>query len=490
MPRITRNAQELLKIAQDLRARKALVQHGRHIFMYRHVQTNQVLYSFYPGLDKRHLDQIPFIGKKSKPAQIRPDLWAPYCTVNFPTPEQGLDAFKRLRELRTLHETRWDVHNQGWEEVPKKVRIKKIQDQEANSVADLAQVLAAQKEIGLIKEETSDDVEIRQERFLKKLWAEVEPLAQAVKEGELGRVQTEMKQLTKEVASAVENKDSSKVQRLTAVKQELRQRNRKMLWARDLWHKHSIALGRDVRAKRTQEAREAAIAERERVTAEERLQYAKDYNVSLEALELSEKEQTAVWSKIWDSILLEQRQDVARKKRAPPVTVQREEREKQATMQGIPKRAIEVFEDDMARSDGAFYMKDLNESLLPDRLKTSIEPYSLQNVEIKWADLRSAEFVPIEKWPQEVVHDSLGMIERGMPLPDKTKERGDPWITREEYEQKLKMIQDTYEANVRSEEDEMRKAKGRSDSSNEEPKQGIWKYVPKVPSFGRKPLSA
>ena len=32
---------------------KTLVKHGKHVFMFRHVQTNQVLYSLYPGLDVR-----------------------------------------------------------------------------------------------------------------------------------------------------------------------------------------------------------------------------------------------------------------------------------------------------------------------------------------------------------------------------------------------------------------------------------------------------
>lgn len=164
---------------------EAVAEHGRYIYAYCHIRTNQVVYSFTQTLHNASaLRQLPDLGANNKDARLRKDLWKPLYTLCLPSdsPEtlrQGLHAFKKLREWRTLHETSWtpspllskpkteteieqmreklsDRGGNRKENVydlitreKKKLRIKSVLDQKANSVADLAAVLLAQEEMGV-----------------------------------------------------------------------------------------------------------------------------------------------------------------------------------------------------------------------------------------------------------------------------------------------------------------------------------------------------
>lgn len=56
------------------------------------------------------MKQLPFVGKKSKPATIRRDLWAPIACIKFPQGrgDVGNGVFRLLRELKHLSEVSWD----------------------------------------------------------------------------------------------------------------------------------------------------------------------------------------------------------------------------------------------------------------------------------------------------------------------------------------------------------------------------------------------
>ncbi|KAL8916446.1 MAG: hypothetical protein Q9208_008512 [Pyrenodesmia sp. 3 TL-2023] len=136
-------------------AAKQAVVHGTQIFFYNNIRTNQVVYSLTRALNNHaSLAQLPFLGKKTVPARLRKDLWHPLCLIEFPHPSQGLLAYRRLREFRRLHETsyplslvtRTDGPHAGNQLLPKKKRGKVLMDQKANSIADLAAVLALQKQ--------------------------------------------------------------------------------------------------------------------------------------------------------------------------------------------------------------------------------------------------------------------------------------------------------------------------------------------------------
>ncbi|KAG6039288.1 hypothetical protein E4U41_003018 [Claviceps citrina] len=91
-------------------ARQGPPDHGEKIWVFSHRRTNQVVYSFKDKLDAFHaLKQLPFNGKKTKPAKIRKDYWQPLATIRFPAGqgEVGRSVFQRLRELKHLHEVAW-----------------------------------------------------------------------------------------------------------------------------------------------------------------------------------------------------------------------------------------------------------------------------------------------------------------------------------------------------------------------------------------------
>ncbi|KAL1302371.1 hypothetical protein AAFC00_002774 [Neodothiora populina] len=151
---------------------KRLADHGRHIFFYNHCWTGQTIYSLERSLNNTLLKQLPYAGKKTIPAGIRKDIWRPLLSVTFPTPSQGLQAFRKLREYRKLHELSWaqpTVANNGMLDLenpyvrtetprpPKKERSRLIMDQRENSVADLAAVLREQAAAGEQKQKTEAD---------------------------------------------------------------------------------------------------------------------------------------------------------------------------------------------------------------------------------------------------------------------------------------------------------------------------------------------
>lgn len=105
------------------------------------------------------LGQLPFNGKKTVPAALRKDLWAPFALISFPRGEEavGLSAFQKLREYRRLHELLWDesLRTDKDGKIISRIELgRKLCDQKANSVADIATVLnkigtPEGKEIGL-----------------------------------------------------------------------------------------------------------------------------------------------------------------------------------------------------------------------------------------------------------------------------------------------------------------------------------------------------
>ncbi|KAL7795785.1 transcriptional regulation of mitochondrial recombination domain-containing protein [Trichoderma ceciliae] len=84
--------------------------HGENIWVFAHRRSEQVIYSFTKKLDGFHgLAQLPFNGKKTKPAKLRKDYWAPLALIRF-RPGQGSvgrSVFQKLRELKHLHEVAW-----------------------------------------------------------------------------------------------------------------------------------------------------------------------------------------------------------------------------------------------------------------------------------------------------------------------------------------------------------------------------------------------
>lgn len=171
------NAFKTHQSKEGTRLRKALnaLTHGKNIFVYHNIRTNQVVYSLTRYLEKNNvLRQLFYHGKKTIPATLRKDMWVPYYSVHFADTKIGLRAYHLLREFsmqrqlsppremitisdRYLDQKRprdpekakeFDekyVSKIGWL-MEKKERARVVMDQKATSVADVAAVLAIQEE--------------------------------------------------------------------------------------------------------------------------------------------------------------------------------------------------------------------------------------------------------------------------------------------------------------------------------------------------------
>ena len=86
------------------------------------------------------------------PAALRRDLWTPLCVLSFPRARQGLDAFQKLRELKTRHEVAYPLARiqqpadspHAGQLLGQVARRRALQDQKPYAVADMAAVLALQ----------------------------------------------------------------------------------------------------------------------------------------------------------------------------------------------------------------------------------------------------------------------------------------------------------------------------------------------------------
>lgn len=145
--------------------------HGEKIWVFSHRRSDQIIYSFKEQLDGFHgLKQLPFNGKKTKPAKLRKDYWSPLATIEFPQGQGsiGRSVFQKLRELKHLHEVAWteEVRYKTPDEFTDKQKLRHAEEeakgnsyrpirtkqergfalnaQKANSIADIAAVLAGQ----------------------------------------------------------------------------------------------------------------------------------------------------------------------------------------------------------------------------------------------------------------------------------------------------------------------------------------------------------
>jgi len=137
--------------------------HGKFIYFFSNLRTNQVIYSLEREIhtekqERILLKQLPFYAKKTVPTKLRKDLWKPFATITFPDAAHGLQAFKLLKEYRMVRDHSWtiatpsipaegadgasqilDVNPGGW--FTKKERAKLLMDQRATSVADLSHII-------------------------------------------------------------------------------------------------------------------------------------------------------------------------------------------------------------------------------------------------------------------------------------------------------------------------------------------------------------
>ncbi|KAF4824038.1 hypotheticall protein [Colletotrichum tropicale] len=140
--------------------------HGEQIWVWSHQLTRQVVYSHSKTMEShRVLRQLPFNGKKLRPAALRKDYWKPMAMIQLPkgAGAAGQSVFQKLREFRKMHELCWDESlrfdvvktealsspEKGGPPVKERRRVlnkfergQRLNDQYANSIADMAAALA------------------------------------------------------------------------------------------------------------------------------------------------------------------------------------------------------------------------------------------------------------------------------------------------------------------------------------------------------------
>ncbi|KAF4969674.1 hypothetical protein FSARC_3120 [Fusarium sarcochroum] len=173
--------------------------HGENIYVFGHRRSDQIIYSFDKKLDGFHdLKQLPFNGKKTKPAKLRKDYWSPFAHISFPAGKGaiGRSVFQKLRELKHLHEVAWDDefrhkrpeeytaadHKRIAEEEKKgnkdfrPIRTKEergiaLNAQKSNSIADMAAILSGAGRGNKIVTSEGDESSPRKLLGVKVNWA-------------------------------------------------------------------------------------------------------------------------------------------------------------------------------------------------------------------------------------------------------------------------------------------------------------------------------
>ncbi|KAI0512670.1 hypothetical protein F5B22DRAFT_301236 [Xylaria bambusicola] len=121
--------------------------HGEKIYVFKHFLDGMTVYSHDPVLKaNRAFRQIPFNGKKLRPAKLRKDYWRPMAMIQFPDGqgEVGRSVYQRLRECKKLHEYSWGdsvLYGEKGETLTTHDRGRRLNDQRANTIADMAAVL-------------------------------------------------------------------------------------------------------------------------------------------------------------------------------------------------------------------------------------------------------------------------------------------------------------------------------------------------------------
>ncbi|OSS43397.1 hypothetical protein B5807_11996 [Epicoccum nigrum] len=347
--------------------------HGQVIYVFRSIKTNQIIYSLQELLDVHHLAQLPFIGKHSVPAQLRPDEWTPHCVITFATPEQGHNAFRKLREFRKLHEVSWHKTNPGWTQMKKEERIKKIMDQRANTSADMAEVLRLQEAHGEAMTVALQEQREKVAKFMDEKWQSIGTIAEAAAAG--GGTTNNVKWLEHEIRRLTEKMKMKHLQK-----------------------------------EEDQKALAAARASHE--TRLKRVQYALRKTEQFKALQAKLETQSAPAREAGaEAKLADLHARIAALRDAlenPDPTRSQEHLDVDADL-------LERHTKDASDLEAAFVAKEQFESrdhhiarsVLPAALKKQLPtPYTLDGVTLMWADMKDAMYAA-GAWPDAILHETL-----------------------------------------------------------------------------------
>ena len=322
-----------------------------------------------------HLAQLPFIGKHSVPSALRPDEWTPHCVITFATPEQGHNAFRKLREFRKLHEVSWEKTNPGWKQLKIEQRIKKIMDQRANMSADLAEVLRMQATHGEAMTIALEEQQQKATEFMDKKWASIDSVANAAVNKEKSAdsvkwLEHEIRRLTQKLKMKHMQKDADQ-KALEAARSSHETRLKRVQYA----------LRKAEQFKKIQEELIAKAAPANEAGAEETLAELRQQVTALrEALENPDPTRSQEDLDV-DADLLERH----------TVDIMTLEEAFEA------KKQVDTRDHYIARS------------VLPQHLKKTLPtPYTLEGVQVMWADMQDALYAA-GSWPEAIAHETLAV---------------------------------------------------------------------------------
>jgi hypothetical protein len=320
-----------------------------------------------------HLAQLPFIGKHSVPAQLRPDEWTAHCVITFATPEQGHNAYRKLREFRKLHEFSWQKTNPGWTLLKKEERIKKIMNQRANTSADMAEVLRLQMVHGEAMAAALDEQRVKVAKFMDEKWQSIGTVAEAAATGK--GTTNNVKWLEHEIRRLTEKMKMKHLQK---------EEDQKTLAAARASHETRLrrvqyALRKTEQFKTLQAKLEAQSAPANEEGAEAKLASLHAKIATLrDALENPDPTRSQEHLDV-DADLLERH----------------------------TKSAADLEAAFAAKEQAESRDHHIARSVLPAVLKKQLPtPYTLEGVNVLWADMKDAMYAA-GAWPEAILHDTL-----------------------------------------------------------------------------------
>ncbi|KAK0945360.1 hypothetical protein LTR29_003208 [Friedmanniomyces endolithicus] len=397
--------------------------HGRYIYAYCNIRTNQVVYSLTHTLNSHAaIKQLPDIGANYTPTHIRKDIWRPLWTLALPIEDphsraQGLHAFKKLREYRKLHELTWKPslaltkrYTDAEVELEQKkldqrggskkenvydvikrrkwtLRVRTVMDQKATSIADLAAVLLEQEEVGR-KTTAKREVEVAKDRRAEV--KEILALARTHRKEGVGGLESELEG----VRSRLENKEPDS----EGMSKGMLRREQGRL------------MGRIARIKF---AADAVAGLQDPSKAEQTLEVKAETDA--EADEVAESDETSSPSTSAPGPAPASAQTEEAAVAGEPTSSSAEPPTEPATP-STERRTISEWSALLPSFSEVEIAKLPKLSPLRAKLRRLRSPiYSANNVTVIWKDLLDAEFAGV--WPDGVVHERMNIMGKGYSSP-------------------------------------------------------------------------
>ncbi len=289
--------------------------------------------------------------------------------MTFPTPEQGQNAFRQLREFRKLHELAWVKTNPEYKGMAIKKRIGEIMNQRANMSADLAAVLRLQQQQGRVMGGTARKYWKARHEYLKERWAPIKIEADT---------------------SVVEEKDTDLIPLL---RKQIRQHNSML--------KKAEFQNQEDQRRLTNARHEIQVRLKNIELASKRSQEKKEY-ADLSIHKAAVAKETGADARLQD--LKNQIQTLKEAITKPDMTPRRFNKDKRAL--ALHQADLITLEDSLTAQAQARWQAKRLSILRHDLKKVPPTPYTLDGVRVQWKEMQDALYAA-GKWPTVIEHEPL-----------------------------------------------------------------------------------